>query len=386
MSEEARGPLAGVRVIDFTMALAGPLCTMVLGDLGADVIKVEDASRPESLEWMRQAVNRNKRSVVIDLKAPEGLGLAKALIASAQVVVSSFRPGVMDKLGLGADELLRERPDLVYASFSGFGESGPGAHRRGMDTLAQVESGMAVLGGVISHVPLIDITAGMGFAQAVIAALFKRERTGAGSRVEGRLFDAGLLLQAPTIAEYSATGSIASAAAKYPVAGLFAAKDGEVLIAAYYDWHWKALCDVIGLSAYADVPRFATRAARTENAAELRPMLEEAVAKWSREDLTEALDGAGVMVASLRTYDEVFADPQVAYNEVFIESPLGEGSVKLVRPPYTIGGQPTTFAAPPPETGEHTMTVLRSLGVDDDELKRLLEAGVIGATETDRAQ
>jgi formyl-CoA transferase/CoA:oxalate CoA-transferase len=327
-------------------------------------------------------VNRNKRSVVIDLKAPDGLALAKALIASAQVVVSSFRPGVMEKLGLGADELLRERPDLVCASFSGFGETGPGAHRRGMDTLAQVESGMAVLGGVIAHVPLIDITAGMGLAQAVIAALFKRERTGMGSKVEGRLFDAGLLLQAPTIAEYSATGSIASAAVKYPVAGLFSASDGEVLIAAYYDWHWKSLCEVIGLSHLVDEPRFASRAARTENAADLRPMLDEAIAKWARTDLIGALDEAGVMVASLRSYDEVFEDPQVAHNQVFIESPIGEGTVKLVRPPYTIDGRPTRFAAPPPETGEHTIDVFRSLGVDDDELERLLKDRVIGTAET----
>jgi len=216
--EPAVGPLHGIRVIDFTMATAGPLATMLLADLGADVIKVENLERPESLEMMRVSMNRNKRSVALDLKTPGGAEAARDLIAAAQVVVSSFRPGVMAKFGLGADDLLPGRPDLIYASLSGYGESGPASQRRSMDKIVQADSGMMAAGGMVDHIALVDMTAGSNLAVAILGAVLRRERTGRGGQVNARLFDAALLLQAPDIAGYSLFGAASrdTAVAGYP--------------------------------------------------------------------------------------------------------------------------------------------------------------------------
>ena len=300
---DADGPLTGIRVIDFTMALAGPLSTMLLADLGADVIKVEDISRPESLEMMRLSLNRNKRSVSANLKTPEGLQVARDLIATGQVVVSSFRPGVMAGFGLSADDLLADRPDLVYASLSGYGETGPQAHRRSMDKIVQAESGLMSIGRMIDQVALVDCTAGTTLAAAIVAALFRRERTGRGGRVYGRLLDAGLLLQATSIASFSVFGSTdGTAVAGYPVADLFETADGAVFIAAYYDWHWRAFCKVIGIEHLAEDPRFVTREQRTlpENADVLRPMLREDHRRVAARRPRRRARPSGVMVTAIR--------------------------------------------------------------------------------------
>jgi crotonobetainyl-CoA:carnitine CoA-transferase CaiB-like acyl-CoA transferase len=381
-------PLVGIRVIDFTMALAGPLATMLLADLGADVIKVEDASRPESLEMMRVALNRNKRSVLVDLKSPEGHDLALALVETAQVVVSSFRPGVMDSLGLGAEALMKNRPDLIWAALSGYGETGPSAHRRSMDKIVQAEGGLMSIGPMIDQVAPVDCMAGMGLANSIVAALLRRERTGHGARVSARLFDAGLLLQAPTIAAYSVDGTVTgNSVAGYPVADLFETSDGAVFIAAYYDWHWRSLCGALGLEELAEDPRFVTRELRTEpaNAEILRPILRSAIADLTRNELLAALDSAGVMACAIRGYGEIFEDPQVRLNSTFIDSPYRDSSVKLVRPPFTLDNVPTPFVRPCPEVGQHTVEVLGEIGVSAAKIDKLLEAGVVqqGPTGTD---
>jgi len=377
---DAEGPLSGVRVIDFTMAFAGPLSTMLLADMGADVIKIEDVSRPESLEMMRISLNRNKRSVSVNLKTPEGLQVARDLIATAQVVVSSFRPGVMANFGLGAEQLLAERPDLVYASLSGYGEQGPSAHRRSMDKIVQAESGLMSIGAMIDQVALVDCTAGTTLSSAIVAALFRRERTGRGGLVQGRLLDAGLLLQMPSIASFSVHGSTdGTAVAGYPVASLFDTADGAVFIAAYYDWHWRAFCDVVGIQHLAEDPRFVTREQRTlpENADILRPMLRDLIATWKRDELVAALDKAGVMVTAIRTYPEIFADPQVELNKTFIDAPYRDGTVKLVRPPFTIDDRPTRFVRSSPDIGDDTVDVLTEMGYDQERISELLNADVI---------
>ncbi|HMH91518.1 MAG TPA: CaiB/BaiF CoA-transferase family protein [Streptosporangiaceae bacterium] len=377
---DSDGPLTGIRVIDFTMAFAGPLSTMLLADMGADVIKIEDVSRPESLEMMRISLNRNKRSVSVNLKTPAGLQVARDLIATAQVVVSSFRPGVMAGFGLGADDLLGERPDLIYASLSGYGETGPQAHRRSMDKIVQAESGLMSIGSMIDQVALVDCTAGTTLASAIVAALFRRERTGRGGRVSGRLLDAGLLLQMPSIASFSVSGSTdGTAVAGYPVADLFDTADGAVFIAAYYDWHWRALCEVLGLQDLAEDPRFVTREQRTlpENASVLRPLLREIVGSWRRDQLVAALDKAGVMVTAIRRYPEIFADPQVLLNETFIDAPYRDGTVKLVRPPFTFDDRPTRFVRPTPEIGDDTIAVLGEIGYEQERIAGLLGEHVV---------
>jgi crotonobetainyl-CoA:carnitine CoA-transferase CaiB-like acyl-CoA transferase len=377
---DADGPLTGIRVIDFTMAFAGPLATMLLADMGADVIKIEDISRPESLEMMRISLNRNKRSVSANLKTPEGLQVARDLIATGQVVVSSFRPGVMAGFGLGADDLLAARPDLIWASLSGYGETGPQAHRRSMDKIVQAESGLMSIGRMIDQVALVDCTAGTTLAAGILGALFRRERTGRGGRVYGRLLDAGLLLQMTSIASFSVFGSTdGTAVAGYPVADLFETADGAVFIAAYYDWHWRAFCKVVGIEDLAEDPRFVTREQRTlpENADVLRPMLREIIGRWGRDDLVAALDQAGVMVTAIRSYPEIFADPQVVLNQTFIDAPYRDGLVKLVRPPFTIDDRPTRFIRSSPDIGDDTVEVLTEIGYAPDRISGLLGRQVV---------
>jgi crotonobetainyl-CoA:carnitine CoA-transferase CaiB-like acyl-CoA transferase len=379
-SDDIEAPLQGIRIIDFTFALAGPLSTMLLADLGADVIKIEDVRRPESLVAMRRAYNRNKRSVALDLKSPAGYRAACRLIRGAQAVVSSFRPGVMESLGLGADALLAEQPDLVYASFSGFGETGPHSKRRGMDALAQAEAGLTSLGPVISHVTPVDMTAGISFSHGILAALLRRERTGLGGRVEGRLVDAGVLLASTVIAEYSATGAVAGETAeRYPVAGLFETADGEVLLAAYYDWHWQALCRVLGVEHLTIDPRFVDREARTVNGATLRPILEQEVARWRRADLTAALDEAGVMVAASKNLDDVFSDRQIIHNQTLADCELPDGTaLKVVRAPYTLDRRPSEVRRPP-GMGEHTAQVLAEIGYSAQEIREITEPATTSA-------
>ena len=379
--EPAVGPLHGIRVIDFTMATAGPLATMLLADLGADVIKVENLERPESLEMMRVSMNRNKRSVALDLKTPGGAEAARDLIAAAQVVVSSFRPGVMARFGLGADDLLPGRPDLIYASLSGYGESGPASQRRSMDKIVQADSGMMAAGGMVDHIALVDMTAGSNLAVAILGAVLRRERTGRGGQVNARLFDAALLLQAPDIAGYSLFGAASrdTAVAGYPGADQFPTSDGAVFIAAYYDWHWQALCRVLTLQDFIDDPRFRTREGRTQpaNAAVLRAGLREATERWTSAELIAALEQAGVMVTTVRDYQEVLADPQAALNGSFVDIPYRESTVTVVRPPFDYDGQPLPVRLPSPEVGADTMEIFRQLGYTQDKIDKL--AGPTGA-------
>jgi crotonobetainyl-CoA:carnitine CoA-transferase CaiB-like acyl-CoA transferase len=382
-TEAPSGPLRGTRIIDLTMATAGPLATMLLADLGADVIKIENADRPESLQMMRVSLNRNKRSVALDLKSAPGQRAARDLIATAQVVVSSFRPGVMERMGLGADDLLPDRPDLVYAALSGYGEVGPSAHRRSMDKIVQADSGMMAAGGMVDHIALVDMMAGSNLAVAILGAVLERERTGRGGRISARLFDAALLLQAPDIAGFSLLGAASrdTAVAGYPAADQFPTRDGPVFIGAYYDWHWRALCRVLGLDELAEDPRFLTRELRTEpqHAALIRSALREATERRTRSELITALEDAGVMVTMVRDYAEVLADPQVALNQSLVEVPYGDTAVTLVRPPFDYDGQPVPVRRSSPDVGEDTHEVLGEIGYSPEQIE-LLKAGVPATT------
>ena len=375
-------PLTGVKVADFTGALAGPLATMCLADLGADVVKIEDADRGEmardTAPWIFVALNRNERSIGIDLRTDDGRALGRQLALSSDIVVSSFRPGVMASFGLGAEDLMAEKPSLIYARLSGYGEHGPKAHRRGLDLTIRAESGLVASGNTVTPgIALVDYLAGATFAQALLAALIRRDRTGKGSVIDERLLDAGVFLQGVRLAEHSATGR-AEVSPPPPTTGIFDTADGKMAVAVYYDRDWARLCEGIGRPDAAADERFSTRPRRAEHFDEVRQLVTEALRTKTRAEWCEILDGLGVMVGSVLETDELPTDPQLAHNEVFVDAPAAGGpAVRLVRLPYTFDGAGLPIRSPAPVLNRDGAEILTDLGFDDDAIADLAARGII---------
>lgn len=382
--------LAGVRVVDLTQVMAGPFCTMLLGDLGADVIKVEppagDLSRSMGGDRLRMkgrdrapflALNRNKRSVVLDLKTQDDLVRLFTLIRSADVLVENFRPGVAARLGLGYETLQPLHPALVYASISGFGQSGPYADRPGFDLIAQGMAGiMSVTGApggepVKAGVPVSDLAAGLYAALGILAALAERARTGTGQRVESSLFEAALGLSVWEATEYWATGDAPSALGSAhrlsaPYQAVRAA-DGWLTVAALTTAHWEALCGVLGCPGLIADPRFDTNARRLANRAALAEAMEEALAGGSVEQWVSRLLAAGVPAGPIHDYAQVFADPHTSARRMVetVEHPV-EGPVRTLGFPVRLSRTPPEVRRAPPLLGQHTGEVLAALRAGSD--------------------
>lgn len=369
--------------------MAGPFCTMLLGDMGADVIKVEppsgDLSRSMGGDRLRLkgndrapflALNRNKRSLVLDLKLPADLERLRALAATADVLVENFRPGVATRLGVGHDELRARNPRLVYASISGFGQEGPYADRAGFDLIAQGMSGiMSVTGApggepVKSGVPVTDLAAGLYAVTAILGALLARQRTGQGQRVETSLFEAGLGLSVWESTEFFATGDAPSALGSAhrlsaPYQALRAA-DGYLTVAALTAEHWERLCDVLERDDLVRDRRFRTNADRVQHRESLVAELESALASRTVGEWVGRLEAAGVPAGPLLDYAQVFADPHTEARHMIetVDHPV-EGTVRTLGFPFKMSGTPPMVRRPPPLLGQHTGEVLRALDSGD---------------------
>lgn len=369
--------------------MAGPFCTMLLGDMGADVIKVEppsgDLSRSMGGDRLRLkgndrapflALNRNKRSLVLDLKLPADLERLRALAATADVLVENFRPGVATRLGVGHDELRARNPRLVYASISGFGQEGPYADRAGFDLIAQGMSGiMSVTGApggepVKSGVPVTDLAAGLYAVTAILGALLARQRTGQGQRVETSLFEAGLGLSVWESTEFFATGDAPSALGSAhrlsaPYQALRAA-DGYLTVAALTAEHWERLCDVLERDDLVRDRRFRTNADRVQHRESLVAELESALASRTVGEWVGRLEAAGVPAGPLLDYAQVFADPHTEARHMIetVDHPV-EGTVRTLGFPFKMSGTPPMVRRPPPLLGQHTSEVLRALDSGD---------------------
>jgi crotonobetainyl-CoA:carnitine CoA-transferase CaiB-like acyl-CoA transferase len=362
--------LDGILVADLSRVLAGPLCTMTLGDLGADVIKVErpdggDDTRTWGPPWVDEgatyylALNRNKRSVVLDLKDPADLALARELCARADVVVESFRPGTSDRLGLGYDDVARDNPGVVYCSISAFG-SGEGAALPGYDLLLQAMSGlMSVTGEADGRplkvgAPLIDVMCGMNAAIGVLAALRARDRDGRGQRVEVSLMDtalAGLLNQASAFVNTGGVpGRLGNRHPSIAPYETFAAADGEFAVAVGNDAIFARLCATIDRPELAGDERFATNAARRAHLEELGAELEAAFATAPAAEWAQRLNAAGVPAGPINDIGEAFAFATALGLDPVDET---EG-VRTVRPPARLGATPATVRRRPPRLGEHS--------------------------------
>jgi crotonobetainyl-CoA:carnitine CoA-transferase CaiB-like acyl-CoA transferase len=371
-------PLEGVRVIDLTHALAGPYCTMVLGDLGADVIKVEqpgegDHARKwgppfvngESAYFM--SVNRNKRSVALDLKSEAGLKAALDLAAASDVLVENFRPGTAARLGLGWEELRGRKPELVYASISGFGQGRPAL--AGYDQIAQGTSGLMSITGETdgqptkAGVPVGDIVAGMFAAQGITAALVERQRTGTGRYVDVALNDALLALLTYQAGRYFATGEPPGREGNHHPTiapyGTFATFDGYVNLAVGSDAQFRRFCEVLQAHELADDPRFTTNADRQAARAELTIEIERRLTRRTTGEWLARLEAAGIPAGPIHDLAAAFSEPVAVERQMRIEldHPTA-GRISQVGAPWKLDGASPPVRLPPPLLGQHTTEVL----------------------------
>jgi crotonobetainyl-CoA:carnitine CoA-transferase CaiB-like acyl-CoA transferase len=373
-------PLAGVRVADFSRVLAGPLATMILADLGADVIKVE---RPDGGDDTRSwgppfvgedaayflSLNRNKRSIALELTSDRGSRVARALASTADVVVENFRPGLMRRFGLDYATLVQDNPRLIFCSLVAFSETGESAARPGYDIIVQALSGLMSFTGHPGDEPtkvgvaLLDVIAGLYAASGIQAALLARERTGRGERVVVSLFEASLAALVNQAANYLLGGVVprpmGNAHPNIAPYQLFRASDRPFILAAGNDRLFERTAEVIGLPALAADPRFATNADRVAHREELARSLENTFVTAPATTWVDALTTAGVPCAPVRTLDEVFASPEAAAVVQRVHGPGGD--VALVANPIRFGGALLGVRRPPPRLGEHTDEVVEEL-------------------------
>jgi crotonobetainyl-CoA:carnitine CoA-transferase CaiB-like acyl-CoA transferase len=396
------GPLDGITVVDLTRILSGPYCTMALADMGARVIKIEQPGKgddtrawgppfvaSESAYFL--SINRNKESVALDFKKPAGRAILDRLIAKADVLVENFRPGAMRRLALDYDALAARHPSLVYASISGFGQSGPKRDRPGYDAVVQAEGGLMSVTGAADGPPyrlgvaISDLVAGLLAAQGVTLALLARHRTGRGQQVDIGMLDGVAALLSYQASIFFATGSAPPRMGnRHPTIvpyETFEASDGEFVLAVGNDEQFKRFCEVAGIGAIAADGRFATNPDRVRNYDELRPKLSAALRGRTRKEWIDALTAAGVPCGSVRDVREVLTDPHLeARGMIEAVEHASVGALKVLGVPIKLSDTPGLVRSAPPTLGQHTRDVLRrDLGMADEQIDALRRDAVIGS-------
>jgi len=400
MSEANKGALAGIRVLDLTRVLAGPYCTMFLGDLGAEIVKVEqpdvgDDTRGwgppfaggESAYFL--CTNRNKKSLTVDLKSADGIALVKQLAERADVLIENFRPGAMDRLGLGDKELRGANPKLVYASLSGFGADGPMADIPGYDLIVQAWGGLMSITGTPESGPLkvgvaiIDLVAGLMLGKSIVAALYAREKIGVGQKIDTSLLEAEVAALINAGSNFLIGGKVpgrwGNAHPTIVPYQSFQTADSFLVLGAASESIWKRLGPALSRADLADDPRFARNADRVENRKELIAILSAIFMTRTTADWVSALNRADVPCAPVQTIDQVFAAPQVLHRDMLVEvdHPTA-GKLRMAGIPVKFSATPASVRLPPPLLGEHNDDVLSSwLGMKTEEIDRLKEKSVI---------
>lgn len=392
--------LQGVRVLDLSRALAGPYCTMMLGDMGAEIIKVEmpkvgDEARhygppfQEGESSYFLSVNRNKRSITLNLKSEKGKEILRELAKRSDVLVENFRPGTMEDLGLGYESLSALHPGLIYCAITGFGSSGPEAQRPGYDLIAQGMGGIMSVTGPPEGPPYrvgiaqADIVAGMFAAYGIMVALFHRERTGEGQRLETSLFQGQLAQLTFQAGRFFAMGvSPKPQGNQHPLIApyeSFRTKDGHINIAVGNNALWSTFCKVLGIENYEKDPRFETNPKRVENRPALIQIIEERTTKYTSQELRDVLDQAGIPNGPVWTIGEALSAPQtLALGMVQeLEHPKA-GRIKVTGVPIQLGRSPGSVRLPPPTLGQHTQEILRELlGMSEKEVEELRTDGIV---------
>ncbi|HZU88567.1 MAG TPA: CoA transferase [Stellaceae bacterium] len=389
--------LTGLRVVDLTRILAGPFCTMLLADMGAEIVKVESPQGDpvrrqgairDGLSWYFAAFNRNKRSLTLNLRHEEGRLVLSRLIAASDVLVENFRPGVLDRMGFDTARLEALNPALVACNISGFGASGPYRDRPSFDFIAQAMSGFMSVTGAAAGPPLragppiADLVAGLYGALGVLAALARRGRTGRGERVGASLNNGMISLLGFLAANYFATGApprrTGNDHAIVAPYGMFRTGDGEIALAPSQEESYQRLIDALPAPELREDPRFRTNALRVENRAAINAAIEDRLKTGTSADWIEKLNAAGVPCDRVMTLPEVFADPQVRDQEMAltIDHP-GHGPVTMLGFPLKFAEAPCALYRPAPDLGADTEAVLGELGYAAEDIARLRAAGAV---------
>jgi formyl-CoA transferase len=375
-------PLQGIRVLDLSRVLAGPYCTMVLGDLGADVIKVESQEGDETRSWgppfaegesaYYLCVNRNKRSIVLDFKTEEGRTILQQLIRKSDILVENIRPGTLASFSLDFESASTLNPSLIYCSISGFGQTGPLRDKPGYDFMIQAMGGLMSFTGEPDGEPMkvgvavADLFAGQNAVIAILAALQARMLTGRGQHLDISLFDSQLGMLANVASNFLVSGNLpkrfGNAHANIVPYQSFQASDEWFIVAVGNDRQFEKFCEVIGNPELAHNPRFMANAGRVENRDALIPILKPILLRRSAADWLSALEAAGIPCGPINTLDKVFAEPQVEARNMLVEMEHPTvGRLPLVGSPLKFSETPVAYKLPPPRLGEHTDQILNEL-------------------------
>jgi crotonobetainyl-CoA:carnitine CoA-transferase CaiB-like acyl-CoA transferase len=393
-NELTRGAMTGLKVVDLSRVLAGPLCTQMLADHGADVVKIEPPAGDETrglgppFDAAGQAayfgaVNRGKRGMALDLSRAEGRAVLEALLGDADVLVENFLPGTMERWGLGYEALSERFPRLVYCAISGFGTDGPLGGLPGYDAVLQAMCGLMSINGTQDSgatrvgVPIVDYVTGYNALTGVLLALAARERTGVGQRVEVTLFDTALNLLVPHAANWLCSGNVpgrlGSAHPNIAPYDKFAASDGEIFLGILNDGQFRRFCQRVAREDLLDDPRFRSNADRLKHVDALRAELERTLAGFKSDDLCRDLMRAGVPAGPVNNVAQAFAQPHVAHRDMLLESDGHRAPgipVKLAQTPGSVGRRPPRFA-------EHAREILSDAGFDEAAIDGLIATGIV---------
>ena len=391
------GPLTGIKVLDFTWALAGPYGVMILADLGAEVWKIETASQNETRRGMGPyahgvssyffSVNRGKKSLMLDLKAPEAKAAIYELVKQVDVVTENFSPGTMERLGFGYEDFRAINPALVYASTSGFGHTGPYRERGAVDAIVQGMGGVMSMTGHDGGPParagysIGDMSGGMYTAIGVLSALVERSRSGLGQHVDVGMLDCQVALMENAVVRYTSSGEVPGPVGlRHPLSTphqAFPASDGWVVVANVKDHNWGLFCATVGCDELVTDARFSTNGGRTKNYPVLEPILFAAFRKRTQAEWQELLSEI-CLIGPLNTVDKMVADPQVAARGMIVELPTWTGgTLRVANTPVKLSRTPGGAQAGAARPGEHSIAIMREAGLDEAQIANLIQRGIV---------